>query len=324
MLKLTTKHLLTGAELSGAELLDLLDIAYGLKQNRHPYTQLTHLSGQHLALLFDKPSLRTRFSFTVAMRELGGDVIESTQASRKQETPEDYANVLSGYCHGIVVRTHDDETLERMQAVSQVPVINGLSEHYHPCQILADLLTLYEIFGDLNGLTVSYIGDGNNILHSLLLMAPKVGVHVHFSCPAGHGPKPEILQLAQQQCHSRRGDITAFADPKDAVANADAIYTDVWTSMGCTDVSKDTFAGFQVNEALKMLAKPNAVVMHCLPMVRGEEISEEITKQPYAVMYQQSENRLHAQKALLLALLEKKPVSKYVSSYHSVSSVVNF
>jgi ornithine carbamoyltransferase len=298
-MKLSTKHLLTGEEVNATEIMHLLDSAVKLKHNRLAY--FNALSHRHLALLFDKHSLRTRISFAVAMRELGGDVVESINTTRKIEDPEDQMHVLQGYCHAVMVRTYEDKILERMQSVATIPIINGLSNLYHPCQTLADLMTLKEQFGILKDLTISYIGDGNNILHSLLLMAPKLGVHVHYCCPDPYQPNKDIVYKAQQQ--TQPGSITSHNNPTKAVKNCAAVYTDVWTSMGFEEKDETAFAGFQINETLMQHANPDAVFMHCMPMNRGYEISATLPEQPYSVIYQQSENRLHVQKALLHTLL---------------------
>lgn len=299
-------HFLTGEELSVDDTQQLLQEASSLKKQRESKHLNHSLAGKHLALLFDKPSLRTRFSFTVAMRELGGDVVESVSAARKTETPEDQARVLKGYCHGIMVRTHEDSLLARMAEIDVVPIINGLSNLHHPCQILSDLLTLTEIFGALSGLTLTYIGDGNNILHSLLLMAPPLGVNIHYACPQERSPDAQILVRAHAKVEKgvACGKIQSFSQPLQAVENADAIYTDVWTSMGFEDKSAEhLFAGYQVNAELMQAAKKHAKFLHCLPMERGKEVSETLPDQSCSVIFQQSENRLHAQKALLLYLL---------------------
>lgn len=303
------KHLLTGEEFSSQQISAILDQALSLKKERTTRRFRQDLAGLQLALLFDKPSLRTRFSFTVAMRELGGDVIESTQDSRKSETPEDQIKVLAGYCDAVMVRTHGETTLERMKNVATIPVINGLSNKHHPCQILADLLTLLETFGTLSGLTVSYIGDGNNILHSLLLLAPQLGVNINYCCPTTRQPNEMILQHAQYIAATHnKGKITSFVLPKDAVTNTHAVYTDVWTSMGFENdqADEEIFADFQVNEQLMQHARSDAIFMHCLPMERGKEVSNTLPDQPNSVIFNQSENRLHAQKALLLYLLRGK------------------
>ncbi len=304
------KHILTGEELTKKEIESLLSDAIFLKSKRAKKEISNELNGHHLALLFDKPSLRTRFSFSVAVRELGGDVIESVESTRKTETPEDQAGVLSGYCHAIVVRTHEDSILEKMCKTSKVPIINGLSALHHPCQILADLLTLHEKFGSLQGLTLSYIGDGNNILHSLLLLAPQMGIHLHYCCPETRGPDENILEKSIEKSHAHSGKIKSFSSPDAAVAHAHAVYTDVWTSMGFENENNHfLFDGFQVNEALMKYALPEAIFMHCLPMVRGTEVSHTLPDQPCSVIYQQSENRLHIQKALLLHLLKNEEIN---------------
>ncbi len=300
--KIKTGSILTGMELSGDDINMLLDLAQVLKQDRLKYHDA--LIGKHLALIFEKPSFRTRLSFTVAMRELGGDVIESVNATRKKEEPEDQMRVLQGYCHAAMVRTHDDSDLERMASVANIPIINALTERYHPCQTLADLLTLKQRFGDLNGLTVTYLGDGNNILHSLLLMAPLVGVKVHFCCPNGLGPNAMLLKQAEDNAPA--GGIKAFTEPAAAVQGVQAVYTDVWVSMGFeekADVS--AFEGFQVNEALMAQAASDAIFLHCMPMERGQEVSQTLPDAPCSAIFEQSENRLHVQKALLYQLLSK-------------------
>jgi ornithine carbamoyltransferase len=295
------KHLLTGEELSGNDIEKLISCALQLKLERRSNKMRQNFQGKHLAMLFDKPSLRTRMSFTVAMRELGGDVIESGDATRKKEVPKDYARVISGYCHALMVRTYEDSILQQMAAINCIPIINGLTNLHHPCQILADLMTLYENFHCLTGLTLCYIGDGNNILHSLLLLAPKIGVRIHYCCPKSRGPQFDIVQKSLKQNPDA---IKKFTNPMHAVKNADAIYTDVWTSMGFElQAAEDLFHDMQVNEALMAKAKPNAIFMHCLPMERGKEVSDTLPDMPCSVIFQQSANRLHIQKAILLWLL---------------------
>lgn len=309
MLKLQTRHIKTGEELLPDEILALIELAMVLKQERRQKLKHSseYLKGKHLALLFDKPSLRTRFSFTIAMSELGGSTIESAAPTRKQEEPEDLARVLSGYCHGIMIRTHEDRFIERMAEASRVPVINGLSQFHHPCQIFADLMTLKEIYRDLKGLTLTYVGDGNNILHSLLLLAPPLGVNIRYCCPEDYQPHSLILKRARSRMRDYGSQITKCATPAEAVSQAHAVYTDVWTSMGYEAENherEEAFADYQVNEALMAKAAQDAVVMHCLPMVRGKEISTTLPEQKSSVIFQQSENRLHIQKALLIGLLE--------------------
>lgn len=297
------RHFLSGEELSQADLRALLQRAEELRIERAQGIRRTELAGQSWVLLFDKPSLRTRISFSVAISELGGNVIESMAATRKKEEPEDVARVLAGYCHGVVLRTHDHDLVSRMAAKSSVPVINGLSDSHHPCQVLADLLTLQQSYKDLKGLKLAYIGDGNNMLHSLLLLAPYLGVELHYSCPRGYEPNAFFVRKAKARAKEGGGSITAHAKPEAAVKGAHALYTDVWTSMGFEQqefAREKAFEGYQLNEALYALAAPGALIMHCMPMVRGKEISEGLPEHENSALFRQSENRLHAQKALLL------------------------
>ncbi|MBS0620842.1 MAG: ornithine carbamoyltransferase [Verrucomicrobia bacterium] len=311
MLKLTHKHLLTGEELSAGEIKSLLSLASELKEKRKEGHATDILKGKHLALLFEKPSLRTRFSFTVAMHELGGNIVESLGETRKKEEPEDVARVVEGYCHAVMIRTHGDEILTRMGQVSKIPIINGLSDLHHPCQILADLLTLQEVFGTLEGLKLTYIGDGNNILHSLLLLAPLAGVHLHYCCPKACQPNANIVKQALKRADQAKGSITTHSTPIVAAGGAHAIYTDVWASMGFENKTNGSlFVDFQVNEELMEQALPEAIFMHCLPMIRGKEVSQTLPDKPASVIFLQSENRLHIQKALLVALMTKEGNSK--------------
>jgi ornithine carbamoyltransferase len=306
MLKLQSKHFLTGEELSQQELLGLIDFAEELKKERKEGRTRSDFSGKTLVLLFEKPSLRTRVSFAVAMQEAGGSVVECPSSLRKHEEPEDVARVLAGYCHGVMLRTFKHETLEKMAANSPIPIINGLSDSHHPCQVLADLQALKQNFGKLKGLELAYIGDGNNMLHSLLLLAPFVGIHLRYACPQGFEPDAFILKKARKRAKEGGGSIQAFADPVLAVRGANAIYTDVWTSMGFEEeesAREKAFEGYQLNEEIYAHAAPNAAVMHCMPMVRGKEISEVMASHPNSLLFKQSENRMHAQKALLLGLL---------------------
>jgi ornithine carbamoyltransferase len=265
------------------------------------------LKGKTVALMFDKPSLRTRVSFTVGVQELGGHVLELLGSQKKNEEPEDTIRVMQGMVHGVMMRTFDHRYLERMTSKATIPVINGLSDSHHPCQAIADLLTLFQRFGDLQGLKLAYIGDGNNVLHSLLLMAPFIGVDVHYACPAGYQPDEEILSRAHRRARAGQAQIKSFATPEEAVKGAAAVYTDVWTSMGQEAENKirlEAFKGFQLNEELFAQALPNAVAMHCLPMVKGQEITEGVAEHPRSALFQQAENRLHAQKALMVGLFQ--------------------
>jgi ornithine carbamoyltransferase len=301
------KHFLTGTELGRGDLLALLEKADSLRLERERGELRDDLKGKVLALLFEKPSLRTHLSFSVAMKELGGEVVESFSLNRKKEEPEDVAQVVAGYCSAIMLRTHEHSILERLSSKSKVPVINGLSDTHHPCQTLADLLTLKQAYGRLDGLKLAYVGDGNNILHSMLLLAPLAGVSVAYACPAGYEPSAFVLQQAKHLARESGAAIEGFLKPEKAVAGAHAIYTDVWTSMGfeAEEAKREAaFRGFQVNARLHALAAKDAVLMHCLPMVRGKEITSEMADHSRSVIFRQSENRMHAQKALLLKVMK--------------------
>ncbi len=304
MLQFKAKHFLTGEELSQEEVLDLLKAAEFLKRTRGQEKQHV-LADKTVALIFEKPSLRTRVSFTVGVQELGGQVIELASSQKKSEDPEDEIRVLQGMVHGVMLRTFKHETLERMVSKSKIPIINGLSDSHHPCQALADLQTILQRFGKLQGLKLAYVGDGNNVLHSLLLMAPFVGVDVHYVCPEGYQPDSEILARAQERAKKGGAQIRKFTTPMEAVSQVDAIYTDVWTSMGFekeNEVRLKAFAGYQVNKNLLSKAQPEAIVLHCLPMIKGQEITADVVELPNSALFQQAENRLHAQKALLIGL----------------------
>lgn len=303
------KHFLTGTELGRGDLLALLDEAENLRKLRQKGVLSNVCEGKTLALMFEKPSLRTHLSFSVAMKELGGSVVESFSANRKKEEPEDVARVVEGYCHGIMIRTHEHSILERFASRSSIPLINGLSDTHHPCQILADLLTLKQAFGKLEGLKLSYVGDGNNILHSLLLLCPMAGVSVSYASPAGYEPSAFVVKQARHIAKETGATIEGTAKPEKAVKGAHAVYTDVWTSMGFEDEggSRDAaFQGFQLNAQLFERADKNAIVMHCLPMVRGKEITDEMADHPRSMIFRQAENRLHAQKALLVRMMGNK------------------
>lgn len=303
-LQFKTQHFLTGEELSQKELLDLLDLADYLKKTRGQEKQSV-LEGKTLALIFEKPSLRTRLSFTVGIQELGGQVVELTGSQKKSEDPEDSIRVLQGMVQGVMLRTFEHEILERMVAKSKIPIINGLSDSHHPCQALADLQTLKERHGHLKGLKLCYIGDGNNVLHSLLLMAPFVGVDVHYACPSGYEPDGQILKRAQARAIEGGAQIRSFTTPKEATEGVDAIYTDVWTSMGFEEENAKrlkAFEGYQINSELLKNAKAGATILHCLPMIKGQEITSDVVELPQSALFQQAENRLHAQKALLVGL----------------------
>jgi ornithine carbamoyltransferase len=296
---------LSVADLSTDGLLALLDRALELK--RFPNPELKPLAGSTAALVFQKPSLRTRVSFEVAMLELGGHAVYMSPAEiqlGQREGVVDAARVLSRYVDVIVARVFLHADVAGLAAHASVPVINALSDREHPCQILADLLTLYERHGSLRGVRLAYVGDGNNVAHSLALAAPGLGIDLRFACPDGYEPDPLIMEQAQTGKTS--GSIELFRDPRAAVQGAEAVYTDSWYSMGQeseADIRAPVFARYQLNAELLSYAAPNAIAMHCLPAHRGQEITDDVMDGPASVVYDQAENRLHVQKALLLRLL---------------------
>ena len=256
---------------------------------------------RYLSLLFEKPSLRTRLTFELAIKQLGGDAVNYAGPIGEREPVKDVARNLERWTQGIVARVFAQSTIEELAQWSHVPVINALSDRYHPCQILADMLTLQERFGRLDGLKLAFVGDGNNVAHSLMLTAGRLGVHVAVATPPGYQPDAGIVAQAAEL-----GSITVTNDPAEALAGADAVYTDVWTSMGQEAESAErqrAFAPYQVNPALFALAKPDAIFLHCLPAKRGEEVTDEVMESPRSAVFDQAENRLHVQKALLVMLL---------------------
>lgn len=296
MTAISIQHLLTGNELSKQDIETILTLACQMKDD--PNLHANAFSNQCVAIIFEKPSLRTRFSFTAAISQLGAQAIESVTSSRKSELPQDFIRVVQGYCSAMMIRTFDDQELAVMKAYAKIPIINGLTDKFHPCQSLADLMTLQENFGHLHGLKIAYIGDGNNVLHSLMLLANKLGISVHYCCPPGHEPDTAVLDMLEDLSL-----VQSFSHPQEAVMNCPAVYTDVWTSMGFAQKNESDFYNYQVNESLMAYAQENAVFMHCMPMERGKEVSETLPDAPCSVIFQQSENRMHVQKALLYLLM---------------------
>ncbi len=276
---------------------------------------LSSLSGKTLALLFEKPSLRTRVSFEVAVRQLGGNIIYLSPAEvglGKRESVADVARVLNRYIDAIVARTFSHQTLEILADYSSIPVINALSDQEHPCQALADLFTIYEKKGEIKGLTLAYIGDGNNVAQSLLLASALVGLNFRMASPKGYQIEKKILTTAQDYAIDSGSKIALTEKPTEAVINADIIYTDVWTSMGQEEESKKrlkVFGRYQVNSKLLALARENAILMHPLPAHRGEEVAEDILDSPASVVFDQAENRMHLTKTLLVSILGGLEVS---------------
>lgn len=303
------KDFLTLSHLHPNDLALLLDLSLELKRKSKRGDFPPYLKGKILAMLFHKPSTRTRISFEVGMKQLGGDALfleSHTMQWGRGETAADTARVLSRYADGILIRTHEHALVEELAEAADIPVINGLTDDHHPCQILADLLTLLERKGSLGGLRLAYVGDGNNVLHSLMQGAALAGMHLSVATPDGFRPSPVIWQQCEKWAQQTGGHLQLFQDPAEAVRHADAVYTDVWVSMGQEEEKEkriQAFAGYQVNRDLMELASPDAIFMHCLPAYRGWEVSEEVLEGPQSVVFDQAENRLHAQKALLVALL---------------------
>jgi len=292
-------RLTSDLDLSVEALSYTLDLAQQIKRTPSRFAQT--LAGRYLSLLFEKPSLRTRFTFELAIKQLGGDSVMAAGPIGEREPVKDVARNLDRWTHGIVARVFSQRTIDELAQWSSVPVINALSDLYHPCQALADVLTLRERFGRLEGLKLAFVGDGNNVAHSLMLTAGRLGVHVAVATPACYATNPEITATA-----SRLGNITITSSPSDAVAGAHAVYTDVWASMGKESEAAERariLDAYQVNEGLLAQARPDAVFMHCLPAKRGQETTEGVMESPRSVVFDQAENRLHAQKALLVLLL---------------------
>jgi ornithine carbamoyltransferase len=306
---LAGRDLISAADLSAEDIAALFARATELKaeyraERRHASAPLERRT---LAMLFQKPSLRTRVTFEAGMTQLGGHAIylEEKIVLGGRETVSDVAKNLENFVDAIMARTGPHEVVVELAARASIPVINGLTIREHPCQSLADLFTLHERFGDLRGRTLAFVGDGNNVYHSLALMGATLGMHVRLAHPVGYGPSQKVVEKAQEVAAASGGSVSFTQDPHAAVAGSDAIYTDAWTSMGQeaeAEERRDAFARYQVNAAL-LAASPNAVVMHCLPAHRGEEITSDVMDGPRSVIFEQSENRLHAQKALLVELL---------------------
>ena len=299
-------------DLSAADVRLILDTAHAVKA--HPELYWHALSAKQLAMFFEKDSLRTRMTFETGINTLGGSAIFIDQKGSRlgeRETLADVAHNLERWIDVIVLRTYSHETITEMARFARVPVVNALSDIEHPCQALADIFTLEERFGDLRGLRLAYVGDGNNVAHSLLLTAVLTGVNITLASPKGYGPKAEFLAAAEALAAGAEevpaGTVTCVTDPGEAVAGADAIYTDQWTSMGQeneADLRQQIFASYQVNSEMMSLAAPHAAFMHCLPARRGNEVTDEVMDSAQSVVFDQAENRMHVQKAILLLLLD--------------------
>ena len=291
-------------DLTDDEVQYLLDLAAKVKRTPAKFAQA--LTGKYISLLFEKPSLRTRMTFELAIKQLGGDAVVSEGPVDGREPLKDVARNLERWVQGIVARTFSQTTIEELASWSSAPVINALSDLYHPCQALADVFTLRERFGELRGLKLAFVGDGNNVAHSLMLSAVRLGVDFAISTPQGYAPNADIVAQAEGLAAVSGARLQVTNDPAKAVAGASAVYTDVWTSMGKEKESvkrRKQFAGHQVNGDLMSLARHDAVFMHCLPAKRGEEVTDEVIESGQSIVFDQAENRLHAQKALLLMML---------------------
>jgi ornithine carbamoyltransferase len=303
---LLVNDLLTGAEWSPAQTRELLQLTGDIKG--HPERYARTLRGKFLALIFEKPSLRTRVTFEVGIQSMGGSVVflDHTQARLgERESIADVARNLERWVHGIVARVYEQRVLEEMACNANIPVINALSDRFHPCQALADFFTLEEKFGSLRGFKLAYVGDGNNVCHSLIFLAARLGVHLRIATPANYEPAPEVLAEVKRSARETRARVDLFTDPREAVAGAQGVYTDAWTSMGFENEEKvrnAVFTPYRVNAELMGLAAPGAMFLHCLPAHRGCEVTAEILDGPQSIVLDQSENRMYAQKAILQAL----------------------
>ena len=303
------KDFLSLADISPQETRALLELAVQLKQEQARGQARSLLAGKTLAMVFQKPSLRTRVSFEMAMIQAGGRALyispDEIKLGQRESVP-DVARVLSRYVDAIMARVFSHQDIVDLARWASVPVINGLSDYSHPCQGMADLLTIYEKLGTLKGVKLAYVGDGNNVLHSLLLGGANTGMRIWAATPAGYEPAQTVIQWAQARAAVTGAEIKLLNDPQQAVADADVIYTDTWTSMGQEAeavVRRQVFPPFQVNKALVSNASKQVGVMHCLPAHRGEEITDEVADGPHSWLFDQAENRLHAQKAVLVNLL---------------------
>ena len=301
------KDFLTLMDLSGEEIINILNTADQLKYNQKHGIPHEHLKGKTLAMVFEKNSTRTRVSFETGMYQLGGHALflpgKDSQIGRG-EPIEDTARVLSRYCDGIMIRTFSQEGLEKLAKYATIPVINGLTDLYHPCQVLADLMTIREHKASFEGLKLCYIGDGNNMANSLIVGGLKVGMEVAVACPEGYDPDPKVLEFAKSDPNFK---FSLHRSPKDAAVGADAVFTDVWASMGQEEekaIRAKAFEGYQINDELMALTNPGCMVQHCLPAHRGEEITAEVFEAHADEIFDEAENRLHAQKAVMYLLMK--------------------
>ncbi len=305
---MNTQDFLSIRDITTDEILEIFSIAADMKADRLKYAEA--LNGQTLALIFEKPSLRTRVTFDVGIQQLGGFSIYLSPLEinlGKRESVFDIAKNLERMVQGIMIRTFAHQIVIDMASHSKIPIINGLTDYSHPCQAMADYFTLSEIFGDLKGCKLAYVGDGNNVAHSLMFAGARLGVHVAIACPEGYEPHPKAVKYTAEDAKATGGSITITHDPVEAVKNADVVYTDVWASMGQeteAEQRKKIFFPYQVNGALMKHAKESAIFMHCLPAHRGDEVTDEVIDASYSKVFQEAENRLHVQKAIMFQLMK--------------------
>ncbi len=303
--RLQSGDLRSDVDMTPGELSLILRLAAEVK--RQPGAWRSALSGRIASLLFEKPSLRTRMTFEVAAKQLGGDAILTVGPVGGREPIKDVARNLERWTDVIVARTFSQETIDELARCARIPVVNALTDFYHPCQALADMLTLEETWGGWQGHTLAYIGDGNNVAHSLMLDASRLGLNFVCITPEGYEPDAGIVLQARSFASTTGATVETTTDIESGLARAEAVYTDVWASMGQEHEAAERarlFAGYQVNEELMRLAQPGALFMHCLPAHREEEVTDGVMESPASVVFQQAENRLHVQKALLLMLLD--------------------
>lgn len=303
--RIASKNLRSDLDLTNQEAAQLLDLTEQVKTRPDDYRHA--LSSLYLGLLFEKPSLRTRFTFELAIKQLGGDVVVQVGRIGEREPVKDVARNVERWCDGIVARTFYQETVEELARYSRVPVINALSDRYHPCQALADVFTLRQHFGDVKGLKLAFVGDGFNVAHSLMITCARLGIDIAVATPKGYEPKQEIVRAAESLATGSKVIVTD--DPSAAVKDAHGVYTDVWFSMGEEtnyEQRMRDFMPYRVNEELFSQARSNAIFLHCLPAKRNEETTDGVMEHQRSAVFDQAENRLHAQKALLLMLMGQR------------------
>jgi ornithine carbamoyltransferase len=311
--KFSQQHLLCLQDYTPDEILQLLSLAAKLKRQRQLGLDQTHiLEGKNIAMIFSKPSMRTRVSFEAGIQQLGGHALFISDAEiglGKRESVHDVANVLSRFVDGIMIRTFKQSDVEGLAKHGHIPVINGLTDDFHPCQVLADMLTLCEHKGGLAGKKLAFVGDGNNMANSLMIVCSKLGVDVSIATPADYAPQEKYVIWARRNAVASGSKVTVTTSLEEALAGADAVYTDVWASMGMeaeTEKRARDFAAYQVNSRVMALAKDDAIFMHCLPAHRGSEVTDEVMDGAQSVVFDEAENRLHAQKAVLAMLMGKQ------------------